>query len=598
MPPEPGTSPRPTEPAPPSPIRYRVDLTDRVHHLVRVRLTVPEDLAAGARLVLPVWTPGSYVVRDYVRHVQTITAVDATGRELPLAMDSRTSWRLPDDAAGPVEVDYELYANELTVRTNHVDDHHALLIPAATFITVEAGADRPHEVTIPPTPAGHRVWSLLPAGDAADTTVAEHRDHLIDSAFEVGDHPSVDFEVAGVPHTFVWAGHGGAPQRGLSRLADDAAAIGEAAVALFGGDLPIERYTYLCTGWDTGGGGLEHRDGAVLQIPVRVFTDDELYARFQALMAHEYLHLWNVKRLVPAALVHPDHERPTHSPSLWVAEGWTAYYDELLPTRASVWTPRRFLDTLRDTYLQVLDSPGVGRQALRQASFEAWTKHYVRDENTPNVATDYYGHGSLVATELDLRLRAAAPGGDGLDEVLRLLWERYAGAPDGYFEAHVLGAIREVGGDELATLADLRVGSPGPPELEDEVVGAVGLRWRTDDGPTPPDLGVRITESDRGVTLAHVLRDRPAWQAGLTGGDEVVAIDGNTVARGQLPAVLRGYDAGDVVEVSVTRGPRLLTLPVTLGAPRPGRTLVAVDDPTDEQRSAFHRWTGRHLTDL
>jgi predicted metalloprotease with PDZ domain len=589
----------PTEPdATTEPVRYHVDLGDRVHHLVRVRLTVPADLAAGARLVLPVWTPGSYVVRDYVRHVQTIGATDAEGRELPLTMDSRTSWLLPDDATGPVEVDYELYANDLTVRTNHVDDHHALLIPAATFVTVEAGADRPHEVTIPPVPAGHRVWSLLPDADAPHTTVADHRDHLIDSAFEVGDLPSVDFEVAGVPHTFVWAGHGGHPEQGLTRVADDARAIGEAAVALFGGDLPIDRYTFLCTGWDTGGGGLEHRDGAVLQIPVRVFTDDDLYTRFQALVAHEYLHLWNVKRLVPAALVEPDHERPTHSPSLWVAEGWTAYYDELLPTRASVWTPRRFLDTLRDTYVQVLESPGVQRQALRQASFEAWTKHYVRDENTPNVATDYYGHGALVAAELDLRLRSADPSGDGLDTVFRLLWERHAGSPYGYFEAHVLGAIREVGGDELAALADARVGSPGAPDLEDEVVAAVGLRWRVDDGPTTPDLGVRTTESDAGIVLATVLRDRPAWRAGLTGGDHLVAIDGQRVVRGQLAAALRGHSEGDRIEVTVLRGPRLLTLPVTLGAPRPGRKLVAVEEPTADQRAAFRRWTGRDLTDL
>ncbi|MEX0835223.1 MAG: PDZ domain-containing protein, partial [Nitriliruptor sp.] len=310
------------------------------------------------------------------------------------------------------------------------------------------------------------------------------------------------------------------------------------------------------------------------------------------------LHLWNVKRLVPAALVRPDHEGPTHSPSLWVAEGWTAYYDELLPTRAGVWTPRRYLDSVRDTYQQVLDTPGAHRQALRQASFEAWTKHYVRDENTPNVTTDYYAHGALVAAELDLRLRDADPSGDGLDEVLRLLWERHAGSPDGYFEAHVLGAIREVCGDDLAALADARVGAPGLPDLEDEVVAAVGLRWKVDDGPTAPDLGVVTTETDTGITLATVLRDRPAWRAGLTGGDELVAIAGQRVERGQLTAALRGYDAGDRVEVSVLRGPRLLTLPVTLGQPRPGRQLVAREDPTGQQRHAFRRWTGRELTDL
>jgi predicted metalloprotease with PDZ domain len=582
------------------PIRYTVDLRDRLHHLVRVTLTVPAELTDGARIVLPVWTPGSYVVRDYVHHVQHVTArrldPPAGGStELELEPDGRTAWRLPSGSHGAVAVELELYANQLTVRTNHVDDHHALLIPAATFPYVEGGEDRPHEVHLPPYPADHRVWSLLPAGPEPDTYVAEHRDHLVDSAFEVGAHPAVDYEVAGVPHTIVWAGHGGRPD--LSRLAEDARAIAEAAIALFDGELPVERYTFLTVGWDQGGGGLEHRDGAVLQMPVHTFQDEELLARLQSLIAHEYLHLWNVKRLVPAALTAPDYEHPTHSPSLWVAEGWTAYYDELLPVRAGVWTPRRHLDTLRDGWQRLQDLPGARLQSLRLASHQAWVKHYVRDENTPNTMTDYYGHGALVAWELDLRLRAQDPGGDGLDAVLRELWRRHAGRPEGYTEQDVLAALAAVGGDDLAALADERVGQPQLPQLA-EVVDAVGLRWAPNGTPPAPDLGVQVVEDDHGVTLTTVLRDRPAWRGGLTGGDRLVAIDGRTVARGQLDAVLRAFDPGDTVEVAVTRGPRLLTVPVTLGERRTPVRLVPVDGPTDAQRTAYRRWTGHDLSEV
>jgi predicted metalloprotease with PDZ domain len=572
------------------PVRYAVDLTDRVHHLVRVTVTIPEDLADGARLVLPVWTPGSYVVRDYVHHVQWVEATDVDGEPVELTPDGTTAWRLADDVRGPVEVVLELYANDLTVRTNHVDDHHALLIPAATFPYVEGGEDRPHEVHLP-APEGEQVFSLLPE-PAPDTYVADDRDHLVDSAFEVGALPHVDFEVAGVPHTFVWAGHGGYPD--LSRIAHETSAIAEAAIELFGGELPVERYTLLCVGWDEGGGGLEHRDGTVLQMPVRTFQDEDLTARFQSLVAHEYLHLWNVKRLVPTALVRPDYERPTHSESLWVAEGWTAYYDELLPLRAGVWTLQRHLDVLRDTWQRVLDTPGAQRQSLRQASHEAWIKHYVRDENTPNSTTDYYGHGSLVAWELDLLLRRARPDGDGLDDVLRLLWTRHAGQDDGYTEADVLAAIAEVGDDDLAAIVDQRVGHRVLPDLED-AVDAVGLRVATADGPAPPDLGVSTSEDDHGVTLAAVLRDRPAWRAGLTGGDRVLAVDGTTVARGQLRTVLLAHEPGDELEVVVRRGPRLLTRTVTLGERRPKRQFVRLDAPTDAQREAFRRWTGRAL---
>jgi predicted metalloprotease with PDZ domain len=574
------------------PIRYRVDLTDRVHHLVRVTVTVPSDLAGDGRIVLSVWTPGSYVVRDYVRHVQRISAVAADGREVPLGPDGGTAWRLPPDLDGPVEVTLELYANDLTVRTNHVDDHHALLIPAATFPYVEGGEDRPHEVHLPPSPASHRVFSLLPAGDAADTYVAEHRDHLIDSAFEVGALPHVDYRVSGVRHRFVWAGHGGAPD--LPRVARDAAAIGEACVELFDGELPTDRYTFLTVGADEGGGGLEHRDGAVLQMPIRVFQDDELYRRLQSLIAHEYLHLWNVKRLVPAALVRPDYDRPTRSESLWVAEGWTAYYDELLPTRTGLWTVRQLLDTLQSTAQRVRDSPGTDLQSLRQASYEAWTKHYVRDENSPNAMTDYYGHGSLVAFELDLRLRADDPDGDGLDTVFRLLWDRHAGREEGYTEDDVLSAIAEVGGDRLAGLIDTRVGTAAPPEL-DEVVAAVGLTWSSAEGPTPPHLGVQPKDGDGRVTFASVLRDGPAWQAGLTGGDQLIAIDGRIVGSGQLPVTLLAHEPGDTVEVTVQRGARLLSLPVTLGDPCPGLRLAPRPTAGDTEREAFRRWTGQPL---
>jgi predicted metalloprotease with PDZ domain len=577
------------------PIRYRVDLTDRLHHLVRVTLTVPADLSDDARVVLPVWTPGSYVVRDYVHHVQWIRAETADGTEVDLAPDGRTAWRLPAGPVGPVTVTLELYANQLTVRTNHVDDHHALLIPAATFPYVDGGTDRPHLVHLPPHPADHGVWSLLPPGPEPDTFLADHRDHLVDSAFEVGDHAAVTFEVAGVPHEFVWAGHGGAPD--LAAVADDTRRIAAAAIALFGDGLPVTRYTFLAVGWDQGGGGLEHRDGAVLQVPVHSFQDDDLTARFQSLVAHEYLHLWNVKRLVPAALTTPDYEHPTHTPSLWVAEGWTAYYDELLPVRAGVWSPRRHLDTLRDGWQRLQDLPGALLQSLRQASQEAWVKHYVRDENTPNAMTDYYGHGALVAWELDLRLRARQPDGDGLDTVLRSLWRTHAGRPEGYTEEDVLAAIAAAGGDDLAVLANERVSRPQLPEL-DEVVGAVGLRWVPDRAPTAPDLGVQVVEDDQGIRLAAVLRDRPAWRGGLTGGDRLIAVAGRTLARGQLPAVLRAHRPGDTVELTVTRGPRLLTLPVTLGIPRQGVRLVAVDAPTDAQRTAYQRWTGCTLAEV
>jgi predicted metalloprotease with PDZ domain len=434
---------------------------------VRVTLTVPADVAAGARLVLPVWTPGSYVVRDYAKHVQTIAATDERGDAVALHRDGTTAWRLPEEPTGDVEVAWELYANDLSVRTNHVDDHHALLIPAATFLYPDGAEDRPHEVHLPPFPAEHRVFSLLPPGDTPDTYVASDRDHLIDSAFEVGDLPRLDVEVEGVPHTFVWAGHGGAPD--LERIGRDLTAIAAASRALFGGPLPTDRYTILCRRV----GGRRRRARA----PGRGGAPDahphlpgpELTARFQSLLAHEYLHLWNVKRLVPEELVHPTYDRPTHCESLWVAEGWTAYYDELVPTRAGLWQPRRLLDTLQATWARTRTPPGCTAEpapGLLRGVDQALRPGPQRPERDDGLlrprCAGRLRAGPAAATRRSPRRRPRrrVPPPVAASRA----------AADGFTESDVLAAIAAVGGDELAALVATASRSPGCPS---------STRWST-----------------------------------------------------------------------------------------------------------------------
>ncbi|MDQ4129460.1 MAG: PDZ domain-containing protein, partial [Actinomycetota bacterium] len=444
-----------------------------------------------------------------------------------------------------------------------------------------------HEVRVE-APDGWRVWSLLPSHDGV--FVADDYDHLADSAFEAGDHREVTFEVAGVPHRFLWAGHAGRPD--LDRLTADARVLCEAAVNLLG-DLPAERYSFFALAWDQGSGGLEHRDGAVLQLPVHGFADPDDYHGVQSLLTHEYLHLWNGKRLTPSALIRLDYERPVHTESLWVVEGWTSYYDELLPLRAGTWTTATYLGRLGATVQEVLDRPGRALQSVRQASHEAWTKHYVRDENAPNVGVSYYRHGAVLAWCLDLLIRRERADSDGLDEVLRLLWRRHRGG--GYEEADVEAAASEVAGCDLGWFFADHVGGVATPPIDD-LMEVVGLRFSSEaEEPPVPHLGVQTAEDDRGVRFTSVLRDRPAWEAGLTGGDRLVAIDGTRVDRGELKQALAGYRPGDRVEVAVLRGPRLLTAEVTLGQPRPTRKLQPAKPASFLQGEVFRRWTGHAL---
>lgn len=566
------------------PVRYRVDLVDRLHHIVRATLEVPDDLLGQQlRIVLPTWTPGSYVIRNYVHDVQDAWAT-AAGDPVSLIPDGHTAWLLEAPATGPVEVTLEIYANDLTVRTNHVDDHHAQIIPPATFPWIEGAADRPHEVTFD---TDETVWSMLPTD--GNSHRAENHLHLVDSAFDVGDHPSTAWTSAGVEHRFAWTGRAGRPD--LPQLADEFQRITDAAIELFGGDLPTDRYTFLCGAWDAGGGGLEHRDGSTLVIPAHSVGDADGRARLASLIAHEYLHLWNVKRLTPAALVDPDLERPAHTESLWVAEGWTSYYDELLPLRAGVWTHDRWANALSEAVDAVVERPGRLRQTLREASHQAWVKHYVRDHNSINAGTDYYRHGALVAFALDMHIRSLRPG-QCLDDALRLLWERHGRSDDGYTEDDVEAAVAQAAGEDLGWFFDRFVGGHELPDI-DTAIEVIGLERSADNQQRPPSLGIRTGEAAVGVRIEAVLRDGPAWHGGVSGDDVLLAIDGHRVSTTNLDAVLATSSVGDLVTCHVLRGPNLLERAVTLGPPHTPTTFRWSAEPSREALEEHLRWAGR-----
>jgi predicted metalloprotease with PDZ domain len=569
-------------------VTYTVDLAAREQHLVAVRMTVPADATAdGGRLVIATWTPGSYVVRDYVHHLQRIRATGSDGVEVRLEPVGLSAWRVPP-APGGLVVDLEWYAHDLGVRTNHVDDRHALLVGAATFPCYEPARDRPHHVLFPASDAP--VASLLP-GEGRGPYVADDHHHLVDAAFEVGAHRIGTTVVRGVEHRVVWAGHGTGLD--VDALAADLGRLAEAAVDLFDGDLPVARYTVLAVEGE--GGGLEHRDGCVVSFPPHADGDPVRRRRLLGLLSHEHLHLWNVRRLVPAALVDPPLDAPVVTPSLWVAEGWTSYYDRLLPARAGLWGVTDLLaglDAVRDA---VDRTPGADLQSLRDASRTAWTKHYRRDENSPNAGTDYYPHGALVAFELDLHLRARDPQGSGLDAVLRDLWVRHGRDPAdrarGYTEEDVVAALERAGGEALAARCVELVDRPGRPDVA-PLLAVVGLTLREEAPADVPELGVLTGGAPVGISIRSVLRGGPAWHGGVSGGDLLLAIDGETLTPDDLTPFLRSRGAGARVVVTLARGARLLERTVELGEPRPRPRLAADPTASDEARAAFTAWCG------
>ncbi len=388
---------------------------------------------------MPVWTPGSYLVREHQRHVDGLRALDGD-RELPVEKIDKHTWRVRCDGARTVRVEYRLHAFELTVRTNHVDASHAFFNPSAAAVFMVGREDEPCTVRLS-MPAGWRAWAALPLVDGAYR--AHDYDELADTPFELGSegsHQSYAFSAQGVPHELVVWGRGDFDAR---RVVADIGKIIDAEAAIFGGLPYSDRYLFILHLNDRGRGGLEHRRSCALLVPRFSFVQKAAYEDFLLLVAHEFFHLWNVKRLRPAAFTPYDWTRENHTRLLWAMEGLTSMYEVMALRRAGLLTPQRFLEIWAERATQLLRTPGRLRMSLSQASFDAWIKHYRPDESTSNTTVSYYLKGSVVGFLLDLELRRRSGGAKSLDDLVRVLFEKH-GLPPGLPEDGVEKAAIEL----------------------------------------------------------------------------------------------------------------------------------------------------------
>jgi predicted metalloprotease with PDZ domain len=582
-------------------MRYRISVPDPHSHLVHVAATL-ERPGPAPELAFAVWTPGSYLVREFARHVEGLSAGDEAGRPLPLERLDKRRVRIRAGEAREVTLSFRVYANDLTVRTSHVDGTHAYLNGANVFPYAPGREGEPCRLEVAPPP-GWRVSTALEGGPTAFT--ARDYDELVDSPLEIGTHRSVPFTAGGKAHELAIWGSGRLDE---ARLADDVRRIVEAHAALMGG-LPYERYLFILHLSDRRRGGLEHMASTTVSVARNGFFPRERYEETLGLLSHEFFHLWNVKRLRPAALVPFDYGREQHTRLLWWFEGATSYYEGLALARAGLVAPVRHLEALGKAFTELERTPGARKASAEEASFLAWVKHYRPDENSVNSTVSYYLKGELVALSLDLLLRRH---GRSLDELLRALYGRYAegkgGVPEGAVEA--LAA-------ELAPPAEVRRffdayvrgTEPLAPALE-----AVGLRLRRrpaqglDDkggkpGKAEPNgdaapgwLGVELAPGAR-LVVKEVREGSPAARAGLYAEDELVAEGGFRLGdRGALWDVLRERGPAGALELIVFRRDELVPVRVPL-APWPDDTvwLEPVPAPTDAQRAAFRAWCGADL---
>jgi predicted metalloprotease with PDZ domain len=550
---------------PAEPIRYVVSFPAPYTHYAVVEAVVPTGGQPTIELMMPVWTPGSYLVREYSKNLEGVVAKSIDGRTLGVAKTAKNRWRVTTGGAPRVLVDYRVYSREMTVRNNWIDADFAMLNGAATFLTLPERGPRPHEVTIQ-LPAGWKT-SITGMPDAPDGAPNHYRapdfDTLVDSPIVAGNPAVFKFEVAGKPHFLVNVGGGGVWDAG--RSVADMQRIVEADLKMWG-SLPYDKYVFfnVLTG---GGGGIEHRNSVMMMANRWSTTTHNAYVRWLGLVSHEYFHLWNVKRLRPIELGPFDYEHEVYTRSLWIAEGFTDYYGDLILKRAGLISESAYLAQLSDTIRSLQTTPGRLVQPLELASFDAWIKEYRRDENSPNVSISYYSKGALIGFLLDAKVQQATRGAKSLDDVMRLAFQRYSGE-HGYTPAQFRQVASEIAGQDLGPWFERVL------DTTEELDYAPALDWfglRFKQAlPAPVDppgwLGARTRVDGGRLLVSEVRRGTPAYDAGLNVDDEIVSIDDFRIPADQLDVRLRSYRPGTKVQVLVSRRDQVRRLEVMLGA--------------------------------
>ncbi|MBA4112941.1 MAG: peptidase M61 [Verminephrobacter sp.] len=574
-----------------SPVHYRIEAPDPHNHLFQVTLTVAEP-AAQQELSLPVWIPGSYLVREFSKNLQNLQARQGS-KALALQQLDKHRWRVACQSGKPLVLHYAVYACDASVRTAWLDAARGFFNGTSLCLRAEGHTDQPCtlEIIAPENIADNAQWScatgLFPLKVDAQgfgTYRADDYDTLADSPVEMGPFWSARFTACGVPHRIVVAG--AAPSFNGKRLVADTRTICETAIRFWHGEgkPPFKNYLFMLNVVDDGYGGLEHRNSTALICARRDLPrttpphSGEGYTTLLGLISHEYFHTWNVKRLRPAEFARYDYAQENYTQLLWFFEGFTSYYDDLLLRRAALLDHGGYLKLLTKTINQVLQTPGRLVQTVAQASFDAWVKYYRQDENTPNATVSYYTKGALVALCLDLTLRRE--GRTTLDAVLRSLWQRCAGGP--MDEATLRAVLHELGGRPFDAELDAWVHSTAELPLE-ELLGAHGISVKREDAPTAQRLGLRVSEPGA-VQIKTVLRGGLAEQAGMAAGDEWIGIEvqGQGWRIGKLDDIALYAGTEKAVTALVARDRRLLRLPLALEWPAPtGRKRGAGRPATD-----------------
>jgi predicted metalloprotease with PDZ domain len=567
-------------------ISYTVTFPEAQAHYADIEMTITGLQQNVLDLKMPVWTPGSYLVREYAKNVESFSA-EANGKALDARKIRKNIWQIPAKGISSVKVKYRVYAFELSVRTSYVDVVHAFLSNSGIFMYPDGMLHHASTIHIVPYKGWTKVSTSLDMVNGDPFTLhSPDYDILFDSPIEVGNQDVFGFEASGVKYEVAMCGGGNYDKE---RLIKDMPKIVEHETAIFD-ENPNKRYVFIVHNTSKGGGGLEHLSSTVLGASRDNYVKEASYQNFLSLVAHEHFHLWNVKRLRPIALGPFDYDKENYTTDLWIAEGFTAYYQDIIIRRTNLYPVDNYLNALAADINYVANQPGNKVQSLADASYDAWIKYYRPNENSINTNISYYNKGSIMAMMFDLEIIHDTHGKYSLDDVMHYMYHTYYKTlKRGYTDLEFKKGLEKFSGKNLDEFYKKYI--YGLDDIDyDKYLGYAGYHL-TDEfaGNNDPNLGIVTATANGKITVSAVIRGTAAWNDGVNVNDEITAIDGNKVT--DMSTILTGKKVGDKMSIDVLRDGVPLNLPVTLLKKTQIKYRIdSLASPTAQQLEVRKKW--------
>lgn len=547
-------------------VNYKLSMPKPQNHYFHVEMMLQDFEGDEISVEMPVWAPGSYLVREFPKNVNIVKAFDQAGKPLPVKKTRKNVWKITKGNAKNIKVKYEVYSFELTVRTSFLDLTHGYLNGTSIFMYVPEYKELSGNLEIVPHANFAKISTALP--QAADGVTTDDRssvftfdnyDHLADCPIEIGNQETFDFMASGVKHRVAMYGTG---NYNIERLKEDMTKVIESATNVFG-ENPNKDYLFIIHNTLNGGGGLEHTNSTTLNVNRFTYEGSD-YIGFLSLVAHEYFHLWNVKRIRPMELGPFDYSNENYTSLLWVMEGFTSYYDELLLRRSGFYTEEQYASRVMSTLNYVEGTPGNKVQPVAHASFDAWIKSYRPNENSRNTTISYYPKGHVIAVVFDAMIIEKYKGKKSLDDFMQLIYKKYYKKMNrGFTEEEFQSEMEDFLKTDLDDFFNNHIYGAETIDYK-KYLSKIGMDL-TDVSETTPTFGVTTANEGGKLIVKGISAEGAAEESGLSVNDEIIAVNGYRVNSANFSSFLSGLRDGDEMSLIISRDELLMVLDAKMG---------------------------------